>query len=339
MNTTPLIEARGLTKEFPLGGGLLAEPKNLVRAVSDVSFSLNPGKTLALVGESGCGKTTLARMAALLTPTTAGSVIYRGGEVTGGSRSALKSFRRHMGLVFQDPYASLNPRMTAARAIAEPMLIHGAGNRLERRYRVQALFERVGLSPRDGERYPHTFSGGQRQRIALARALALEPQLVIVDEPLSALDVSIQSQMLNLMRDLQDEMGLAFLFISHDLAVVESFAHHVAVLYLGRIVESAPTATLFRAPAHPYTRALMKAVPRIGEGRHHGGATAAPGEPPSPIAPPPGCAFHPRCPKAQDLCRETRPQPKNIGGGGGGDGDDDAHICACHFPETRDTKP
>ncbi|MBL6934475.1 MAG: ATP-binding cassette domain-containing protein [Alphaproteobacteria bacterium] len=335
MSTTPLLEARGLTKEFPLGGGLLAKSKSLVRAVSDVSFRLEAGTTLALVGESGCGKTTLARMAALLTPASGGSVLYRGEEVTGGSRSALKSFRRHMGLVFQDPYASLNPRMTAARTIAEPMLIHGAGNRLERRYRVQSLLEHVGLGPRDGERYPHTFSGGQRQRIALARALALEPELVIADEPLSALDVSIQSQMLNLMRDLQDEMGLAFLFISHDLAVVESFAHHVAVLYLGRIVESADTTTLFRTPAHPYTRALMKAVPRIGEGRRHGGATAAPGEPPSPVAPPPGCAFHPRCPKAQALCRDQRPQLENIGDGG----NDDAHICACHFPETGSVRP
>lgn len=335
MSTTPLLETRGLTKEFPLGGGLLAKSKSLVRAVSDVSFRLEAGTTLALVGESGCGKTTLARMAALLTPVSGGSVLYRGEEVTGDSRATLKSFRRHMGLVFQDPYASLNPRMTAARTIAEPMLIHGAGNRLERRYRVQSLLEHVGLSPRDGERYPHTFSGGQRQRIALARALALEPELVIADEPLSALDVSIQSQMLNLMRDLQDEMGLAFLFISHDLAVVESFAHHVSVLYLGRIVESADTATLFRSPAHPYTRALMKAVPRIGEGRRHGGATAAPGEPPSPVAPPPGCAFHPRCPKAQNLCRDQRPQLENIGDGG----DDDAHICACHFPETGGVRP
>ena len=331
MTAPPLFEARGLVKHFPLrGGGLFAPAPGLVRAVDGVSLSLAAGETLALVGESGCGKTTLARTAALLYPPTAGSVRYRGREMVGLGRRALRPLRRAIQMVFQDPFASLNPRLPAGAIIGEPLDIHGVGTATERRRRVAELARSVGLADGDMGRYPHQFSGGQRQRIAIARALALAPEIIIADEPVSALDVSIQSQVLNLLKDLQDAHGLAYLLISHDLAVVRHFADRVAVMYLGRIVEEAPVDALFERPRHPYTRALLAAAPVIGRGKRTPpitqGGTAPLGDAPSPTNPPPGCAFHPRCPLATDLCKQTAPALEPIVGSPG-------HAAACHFKD------
>ena len=326
MTAPPLFEAHGLVKHFPLkSGGLLAPARGLVRAVDGVSLSLAAGETLALVGESGCGKTTLARTAALLYPPTAGSVRYRGRELAGLGRRALKPLRRAIQMVFQDPFASLNPRLPAGAIIGEPLAIHGVGTATDRRRRVTDLARSVGLADDDMGRYPHQFSGGQRQRIAIARALALEPEVIIADEPVSALDVSIQSQVLNLLKDLQDAHGIAYLLISHDLAVVRHFADRVAVMYLGRIVEEAPTEPLFERPRHPYTRALLAAAPVVGRGKRTPGAAPA-GDAPSPMHPPPGCAFHPRCPLATDLCKRTAPALEPAAGSPG-------HAAACHFKD------
>jgi oligopeptide transport system ATP-binding protein len=309
MTDTPLLAVSGLVKKF-----------GLVAAVRDVSFHLNQGETLALVGESGCGKTTLARATALLQKPTAGSVVFQGRELTGLSRRALKPFRRHIQLIFQDPYSSLNPRLTAGSIIGEPLAIHGVGNRREK---VIGLAESVGLRGDDMGRYPHQFSGGQRQRIAIARALALEPQLIIADEPVSALDVSIQSQVLNLLTDLQEAHGLTFLFISHDLAVVRHFADRIAVMYLGAIVEEAPVDDLFADARHPYTRVLLAAAPVVGRGKRQPGRALA-GDVPSLLDQPPGCPFHPRCPATQDICRVEAPKPKRLA-------DAPHRFAACHF--------
>ena len=326
MTAPPLFEARRLVKHFPLkGGGLLAPAPGTVKAVDGVSLGLAAGETLAVVGESGCGKTTLARTAALLCPPTAGSVRYRGREMAGLGRRALKPLRRAIQMVFQDPFASLNPRLPAGAIIGEPLDIHGIGTAADRRRRVAELAQSVGLAGADMGRYPHQFSGGQRQRIAIARALALGPEVIIADEPVSALDVSIQSQVLNLLKDLQDAHGLAYLLISHDLAVVRHFADRVAVMYLGRIVEEAPTGALFDGPRHPYTRALFDAAPVIGRGKRRPGAAPL-GDAPSPTNPPPGCAFHPRCPLATDLCKRTAPALEPIVGSPG-------HAAACHFKD------
>ena len=322
----PLLEVRGLVKHFPAGGGgLFAADTGTVRAVDGVSFRLGRGETLALVGESGCGKTTLARTVALLYAPTAGSVRFQGRELTGLGRRDLKPARRRIQMIFQDPYSSLNPRLPVGAIIAEPLVIHGLGGRAEQRDRVAMLARQVGLGAADMDRYPHQFSGGQRQRIAIARALAVEPSLVIADEPVSALDVSIQSQVLNLMRDLQAAHGLAYLFISHDLAVVRHFADRVAVMYLGRIVEEAPADALFANPRHPYTRALIAAQPVVGRGKRRPGDVLR-GDIPSPLRPPPGCAFHPRCPLAQDICRQSAPALEAAGGEAG-------HRAACHFKD------
>jgi oligopeptide transport system ATP-binding protein len=319
--TAPLLSAEGLIKHFPLRGGLFGRRAGKVHALNGIDFAIWPGRTLALVGESGCGKTTAARAVAGLIRPDAGHLLFRGKDISASSREDRKSARRAMQMVFQDPYGSLNPRLNVNAIVGEPLVIHGLGDGAARRGRVAEVLAQVGIDPRDGERYPHEFSGGQRQRIAIARALAPEPELIIADEPLSALDVSIQSQVLNLLKDIQAARGLAFLFITHDLAVVDYFADDVAVMYLGHIVERAPRAVLFAAPRHPYTRTLLAAVPKPGGGKRRPGATPA-GEVPSPIDPPTGCPFHPRCPRAVSVCRETMPILS------GGD-----HAVACHNPE------
>ena len=322
MSAPPLFQASGLVKHYA-AHGLFGPGGGRVRALDGVSFHLLAGETLGLVGESGSGKTTLARTAGLLHAPTAGSVHFQGRELTGLGRRRLKDVRRRIQFVFQDPYGSLNPRMAVGAIIAEPLAIHGIGARATRRDRVSVLAASVGLSPAHMDRYPHQFSGGQRQRIAIARALAPDPALIIADEPVSSLDVSIQSQVLNLMKDLQETSGLAYLFISHDLAVVRHVADRVAVMYAGAIVEEGPAESVYETPRHPYTRALIAANPVIGGGKRGPGA-ALPGDPPSPTDSLPGCPFHPRCPLAQDPCRETPPELEAVGGG---------HLAACHFKD------
>ncbi len=325
----PLLEVRNLTKRFPLrGAGPLGGRLGTVHAVEDVSFALAPGETLAVVGESGSGKTTLARMIALLYRPSAGTIAFDGRDVAHFSRREIKALRRNVQMIFQDPNGALDPRMTVEAIIAEPLRIHRRGSRAERARTVRRLMEAVGLSPRLAERYPHEFSGGQRQRIGIARALALEPRLIVADEPVSALDVSVQSQVLNLLLDLREAHGLAYLFIAHDLAVVDHMADRVAVMYAGRIVEIAPRESLFARPAHPYTRALIAAAPKLGAGKRKAADTPA-GEPPSPIAPPPGCAFHARCPLAEARCRTERPALAPVG---------DGHRAACHFASLPDAQ-
>ncbi|MGE0650641.1 MAG: ABC transporter ATP-binding protein [Alphaproteobacteria bacterium] len=323
MTETPLLRVEGLTRHFPLGHRLFGRGPGSVQALTDVSFTLSAGHTLALVGESGCGKTTAARTIAGLYRPDAGRVLFKGDDLSRLSGRARKAARRAMQMVFQDPFGSLNPRLTVGAIVTEPLVIHRVGTRTERRARVDEVMISVGLDPRDALRHPHEFSGGQRQRIAIARALAVEPDMIIADEPLSALDVSIQSQVLNLMKDLQENRGLAFLFITHDLAVVDTFADDVAVMYLGRLVELAPREMLFAAPRHPYTRTLMAAVPVPGHGKRKPG-TAPAGEVPSPVTPPPGCPFHPRCPRALPVCRAEMPALTSGGTG---------RFVACHNPE------
>ncbi|MEQ8194884.1 MAG: ATP-binding cassette domain-containing protein [Rhodospirillales bacterium] len=317
MDHTPLLEAKNLSVHFKAGHN------KTVRAVHDVSLDLKSGTTLALVGESGCGKTTLVRALSLLIPPTSGTVTFEGKDITQFSRRRLRPLRRRIQMVFQDPYSSLNPRMPVSGLIAEPLVIHNIGTRKERRDRVASLLEAVGLQPDIMNRYPHQFSGGQRQRIAIARALALEPHLMILDEPVSALDVSVQSQVLNLLQDLQEKLGLTYLFIGHNLTVIRYIADEVAVMYLGQIVEHAETRTLFSDPRHPYTRALLEAAPVHGVGKRRHGPKLK-GDPPSPLTPPPGCTFHPRCPIAQAVCRTDAPAFEPVAGRSG-------HTASCHF--------
>jgi dipeptide transport system ATP-binding protein len=307
---TPALEAAGLTKHYPVRQGWRRAPRT-VRALEDVSFTLPAGRTLAVVGESGCGKTTLARQLTLIERPTAGTLRI-GGVSPGEDEASMRRLRRRIQMVFQNPYASLNPRKTVSAILEEPLAIAGELGPAARRGRVLELLGRVGLSAEQARRYPHMFSGGQRQRIAIARAMALEPAVIVADEPVSALDVSIQAQVLNLFMDLQERFGTSYVFVSHDLAVVEHVAHQVLVMYLGRAVEIAPAAALFSAPAHPYTRALLAARPRFGP-RAARAVVPIRGELPSPLDPPPGCPFHPRCPDAMPRCGQESPALRAAG--------------------------
>jgi oligopeptide/dipeptide ABC transporter ATP-binding protein len=311
----PLVEVRGLKKYFPLRGGVLSRVKAWVKAVDDVSFEVQRREVFALVGESGCGKTTVGRSLLRLIEPTGGEVRFDGVPVLELSRRELRALRRRMQLVFQDPYGSLNPRMTVGGIVGEPLRVHRLASGAELERRVGQLLERVGLASEYRTRYPHEFSGGQRQRIGVARALALDPDFIVCDEAVSALDVSIQAQILNLLQDLQDELSLSYLFITHDLNVVRHLADRVGVMYLGRIVETAPAAELFGSPRHPYTQALLSANP-VPDPTLALTPQVLPGEVPSPLAPPPGCHFHPRCPHAFDRCRVEAPRLLEISEGG-----------------------
>lgn len=302
-----LVRIRNLKKYFPVKGGLLRRTVAQLKAVDGVSLDLNQGRTLGLVGESGCGKSTLGRAALRLFEPTAGRVFVDGLEITRLSRSALKRSRRDMQMIFQDPYASLSPRRTVMQILLEPLDVHRIGDKSRRRQKVAELLETVGLSARVANRYPHEFSGGQRQRIGIARALALNPKFIVADEAVSALDVSVQAQVLNLIADLQSQFGIAFLFIAHDLAVVQHISHHVAVMYLGKIVETATADDLYREPKHPYTQALLSAVPQPEPGTDRKRIILA-GDVPSPADPPTGCPFHPRCPSAMAVCSQRIPR-------------------------------
>lgn len=314
MVTPPVLEVRHLTKHFPVRGGVLRRQIGTVHAVDDVSFTIGSGETLGLVGESGCGKSTVAKTLLDLLGNFSGDVLFDGRSLADMSANARRALRRDVQLVFQDPMESLNPRHSVAEIIGEPLLVHRIGTAAERERRVRELAGRVGLDAGALGRYPHEFSGGQRQRIGIARAIALEPKLVVCDEPVSALDVSIQSQILNLMMELQREMGLALLFISHDLSVVKHISDRIAVMYLGQIVETAPAEQLYHSPRHPYTRALLAAIPQPRPGRRS--HQPLPGDVPSPIVPPTGCRFHPRCEHATDRCRIEPPQLEATGESG-----------------------
>jgi oligopeptide transport system ATP-binding protein len=320
---TALLEVKNLSKSFPVQSGLFGRDKRRVHAVSDVSFTLAPGETLGLVGESGCGKSTLGRAVLRLIEPSAGSVRFDGKEVTTLPAGELRGLRRHMQIVFQDPYSSLNPRMSVREAVGEALRIHALStSRSDEEAQVAALLSQVGLRAEHMDRFPHEFSGGQRQRIGIARALAVRPKLVVCDEPVSALDVSVQAQIVNLLKDLSEQLGLSYLFIAHDLSVVKFMSQRVAVMYLGRIVELAPQALLYERPRHPYTRALLSAVPELVPGARKKRLRLA-GDIPSPLDPPTGCAFHPRCPDAQrGRCDTERPLLREVAEG---------QLAACHF--------
>jgi oligopeptide/dipeptide ABC transporter ATP-binding protein len=319
----PLVEVESLVKYFPIKQGLLSREVARVHAVDDVTFAVREGETLGLVGESGCGKSTLGRTIVRLLEPTAGDVKIEGRSIAKLNRRQLRPLRREVQMVFQDPYASLNPRKRVGSIIGTPLKIHGVGNN-ERRQRVQELLEKVGLSPEHYNRFPHEFSGGQRQRIGVARALALRPKLIVADEPVSALDVSIQSQMLNLLDDLQKELSLTYIFIAHDLGVVRHVSNRIAVMYLGKLVELSPAEELYQRPIMPYTEALLSAVPIPDPDlSHERERIVLQGDVPSPINPPSGCRFHPRCRYMTDICREVEPPLTHYGNG---------HLAACHHP-------
>ena len=323
-----LLRAEHVVKEFPLGGRrLFGGERPKVNAVSDVGLEVIRGETVGLVGETGCGKSTLARCLTRLYDLTSGSVVFDGHDISSMGRRQLRPLRRDMQMIFQDPYGSLNPRRTVGSIIGDPFSIHGIADGAERKRRVQELMEVVGLNPEHYNRFPAEFSGGQRQRIGVARALALRPKLIVCDEPVSALDVSIQAQVINLLMDLQDEFNLTYVFIAHDLSVVEQVSDRVAVMYLGRIAESAPAERLYATPRHPYTSALLSAVPIPDpDASDQRRQIVLTGDVPSPVAPPPGCRFHPRCPKAQDRCRTEAPELRTVFE------DPAEHQVACHFP-------
>ena len=317
----PVIEVKDLKKHFPVKKGLLRRTVGQVYAVDGVTFTVRAGETLGLVGESGCGKTTAGRAAMRLVEPTSGSIKVEGREIMGLSKSELRPYRRQMQIIFQDPFSSLNPRMTAGDIVGEPLLVHGVANAKERQEQVSALFARVGLRPAQMSNYPHQFSGGQRQRIGIARALALGPKLIVGDEPVSALDVSIQAQVINLLMELQAERRLSYLFISHNLAVVEHISHQIAVMYLGRIVEYADTRSIFTNAQHPYTEALLAAVP-VPDPAIKRKKIVLQGDVPSPVKPPSGCHFHTRCPYAVERCKVESPPLREIAPG---------HLVSCHL--------
>jgi oligopeptide transport system ATP-binding protein len=324
-----LLAVEDLTKHFTLGDGLLGRlvggPRRVVRAVDGVSFALEPGETLGLVGESGCGKTTTGRLVLRAIEPTRGRILFEGEDITTLSQQRLLPFRRKAQIVFQDPYTSLNPRLTIGRIIAEPIRVHRLAMAREVPARVRALLEMVGLRPEHETRFPHELSGGQRQRVGIARALALGPRLIVADEAVSALDVSVRAQILNLLVELQERLGLAYLFISHDLGVIRFVSHRVAIMYLGVLVEISSTAELFKRPLHPYTQALLAAIPTIGDGLtsiFDDPARLLSGELPSPLEQPRGCRFASRCPRRFARCEETEPQLQDVEGG---------HLVACHL--------
>ena len=322
---TPVLQVDGLVKHFPVTRGLIRRKTvGLVRAVEGVTFEIARGETLALVGESGCGKSTTGRLVLRLMDPTAGSVRFKGEEIATLGKNALRRLRRNMQIIFQDPYASLNPRMTVGEILAEPMAVHDLHTGAERESRVTELLDVVGLLPEHARRYPHQFSGGQRQRIGIARALAVNPDLIVCDEPVSALDVSIQAQIVNLLQNLQQRFGLSYLFIAHDLAVVKHISDRVAVMYLGQLVEIADKKTIYARPRHPYTQALLAAIPRPDPALRRKRMLLA-GDLPSPLNPPSGCRFHTRCPHAQERCRAEEPVLRDAGPG---------QRVACHFFET-----
>jgi len=320
-SNTPLLELQDIVKHFPVTGGMLLRQIASVRAVDGVNLEIREGETLGLVGESGCGKSTLGRLILRLEEPTSGDILFRGESILGYDKGQMRALRREMQIIFQDPFSSLNPRKNVAHIIGEPLYVHGMTNRREREKKVLRLLEVVGLKREHMRRYPHQFSGGQRQRIGVARALALNPKLVICDEAVSALDVSIQAQVINLLQDLQEEFGLTYLFISHDLSVVEHISNRIAVMYLGEVVELADSDTLYKEPIHPYTQALLSAAP-VPDPKRMSKRTTLIGDVPSPINPPSGCRFHTRCPFARDTCSREAPQLNEA---------QENHFVACFF--------